>query len=58
MAGISLKAAFVAGLAAVASALPAAPKLTDRQMKIHELMKRQSAAEQALGINDFDVLQL
>lgn len=58
MAGITLKSALVAGLAAVASALPAAPRLTDRQMKIHEVMKRQSAAEQALGINDFDVLQL
>lgn len=58
MAGITLKTAFVAALAAVASALPAAPKLTERQMQIHELMKRQSAAEQALGINDFDVLQL
>lgn len=58
MACISLKAALVAALAAVASALPAAPKLTERQMKIHDIMKRQSAAEQALGINDFDVLQL
>lgn len=48
----------MAGLVAVASALPAAPRLTERQMKIHEVMKRQSAAEQALGINDFDVLQL
>lgn len=58
MAGITLKAALVAGLAAVATAMPSAPRLTDRQMKIHEIMKRQSAAEQALGINDFDVLQL
>lgn len=58
MACITLKAALVAALAAVASALPAAPKLTERQMKIHDIMKRQSAAEQALGINDFDVLQL
>ncbi|KAJ4389311.1 hypothetical protein N0V93_006777 [Gnomoniopsis smithogilvyi] len=57
MAGITLKSALVAGLVAVASALPAAPRLTERQMKIHEVMKRQSAAEQALGINDFDVLQ-
>lgn len=58
MAGISFKGALVAALAAVASALPAVPKLTERQMKIHEIMKRQSAAEQALGITDFDVLQL
>lgn len=48
----------MAGLVAVASALPAQPKLTERQVKIHEIMKRQSAAEAAMGINDFDVLQL
>lgn len=58
MVGITLKGAFVAGLIAVASALPAAPRLSERQMKIHEVMKRQSAAEKALGITDFDVLQL
>ncbi|KAF3760265.1 hypothetical protein M406DRAFT_343397 [Cryphonectria parasitica EP155] len=45
------------GLVAFASALPAAPRLTARQQKIYEVMRRQSAAEQALGINDFDVLQ-
>lgn len=48
----------MAGLATVASALPAFPRFTPRQMQIHDLMKRQSAAEQALGINDFDILQL
>lgn len=58
MAGISLKSALVAGLAAVATALPAVPRFTERQLKIHDLMKRQSAAEAAMGINDFDILQL
>lgn len=48
----------MAGLAAIASAYPAFPRFTERQLKIHDLMKRQSAAEQALGINDFDILQL
>ncbi|CAN8095546.1 unnamed protein product [Discula destructiva] len=58
MAGMTLKGALVAGLVAVASALPAAPRLGRREVKIHEMMmKRQSAAEMALGINDFDVLQ-
>lgn len=51
-------AAIIAGLAAMASALPAAPKMTERQMKIYNLQKRQTAAEQALGITDIDVLQL
>lgn len=58
MAGITLKSALVAGLMAVASALPAVPRLTPRQQKIHDIMRRQSAAEKALGITDFDVLQL
>lgn len=58
MAGITLKGAFVAGLVALASALPAAPRLNERQLQIHDVVKRQSAAEKALGINDFDVLQL
>lgn len=58
MAGITLKGAFLAGLVAVASAMPAVPRLTERQLKIHEVVKRQSAAEQALGLNDLDVLQL
>lgn len=48
----------MAGLVAIASALPAQPKFTARQMQIHDMMKRQSAAEAAAGINDFDVLQL
>lgn len=58
MAGLTLKGAFVAALAAVASALPAAPKLSERELQIHEVVKRQTPAEMALGINDFDVLQL
>ena len=53
-----MKTAIVAGLAAVATALPSHPRFTSNQMKIHEVMKRQSAAEQALGITDLDVLQL
>jgi hypothetical protein len=47
-----------AGWAAVSTALPAFPKFTRDQMKIYELSKRQSAAEQALGLTDVDVLQL
>jgi hypothetical protein len=48
----------VAGLAAVAHALPPHPKFTPQQRKIYDLTKRQSAAEQALGLTDIDVLQL
>lgn len=58
MAGFTLKTALVAGLATVAYALPAVPRFTDQQLKIHDLMKRQSAGEAALGITDFDILQL
>jgi len=46
-----------AGLSALVSALPAAPKLTASQMKIHQVMKRQNAAAAALGLNDVDILQ-
>ncbi|KAK4193015.1 protein rds1 [Podospora australis] len=49
--------AVVAGLAAVTSALPAIPKLTDSQMKMFRHAKRQNAAAAALGINDVDILQ-
>ncbi|KAK2071727.1 hypothetical protein P8C59_006131 [Phyllachora maydis] len=48
----------VAGLAAMSSALPAQPKFTRSQMKIHEFMKRQSAAETAAGLTDIEILQL
>ncbi|KAK3325427.1 ferritin-like domain-containing protein [Apodospora peruviana] len=47
----------VAGLAAVASALPAYPKLTRSQMKIHNFMKRQNALAAAAGLTDIDILQ-
>lgn len=50
--------AVVAGLAAVGSAMPAHPKLTASQMKIHEFMKRQEAAAAASGLQDVDILQL
>ncbi|KAK3403285.1 ferritin-like domain-containing protein [Sordaria brevicollis] len=46
-----------AGLAALTSALPAAPKLTDNQNKIYSLMKRQNAQAAALGLTDVDILQ-
>jgi len=48
----------VAGLATLASAAPAAPKLTRSQMKIHDVMKRQNAAAAAAGLTDIDILQL
>jgi hypothetical protein len=47
----------VAGLAAVASAMPAQPKFTRGQMKINEFMKRQNAAAAAAGLTDIDILQ-
>lgn len=49
--------AVVAGLAAVASALPSVPKLSDSQMRMYQHAKRQNAAAAALGINDVDILQ-
>lgn len=50
--------AVVAGLAAVASALPAVPKLNENQMRMYEHAKRQNAAAAALGLTDIDILQL
>lgn len=50
--------AVVAGLAAVASALPAHPKFTPTQMKMYQMQKRQSAAAAAAGLTDVDILQL
>ncbi|KAK0626843.1 Ferritin/ribonucleotide reductase-like-protein [Immersiella caudata] len=47
----------MAGLAALGSAAPAAPKLTPAQMKIHNVMRRQNAAAAALGLTDIDILQ-
>jgi hypothetical protein len=54
----SFKAAAISLLAATAAALPSMPKLTARQMEYHTVAKRQNAAAQALGLNDFDILQL
>ncbi|KAH9988965.1 rds1p-like stress response protein [Xylariaceae sp. FL0662B] len=47
----------VAGMAAVACALPAQPKFTPRQNHIYKLAKRQNAAAAALGLADVDILQ-
>lgn len=58
MPSIMRTAGLFAGLAAIASALPAQPKLTPRQEAIYELTKRQTAAEAALGLQDVDILQL
>lgn len=53
----SFKAAVISFLAATAAALPSMPKLTERQLEYHTVAKRQNAAAQALGLNDFDILQ-
>ncbi|KAK3359228.1 ferritin-like domain-containing protein [Lasiosphaeria hispida] len=50
-------AAVAVGMATVASALPAFPKFTESQMKIHSVMKRQNAAAAAAGLTDVDILQ-
>ncbi|KAK3378549.1 ferritin-like domain-containing protein [Podospora didyma] len=47
----------VAGLAALASALPSVPKMTRSQLHFHEIAKRQNAAAAALGLTDIDILQ-
>ncbi|ORY71212.1 ferritin-like domain-containing protein [Pseudomassariella vexata] len=47
----------VAALAAVTCAAPAQPRFTKRQEEIYSLARRQTAAEQALGLTDVDVLQ-
>ncbi|KAK8065340.1 Protein rds1 [Apiospora hydei] len=57
MPSIMKTAGLLAGLAAVATALPAQPKFTARQERIYELTKRQTAAEAALGLQDVDILQ-
>ncbi|RYP01714.1 hypothetical protein DL764_006139 [Monosporascus ibericus] len=46
----------VACLAAVASAMPAQPKFTERQTQIYDLAKRQNAAAEAMGLTDIDIL--
>lgn len=45
-------------LATLASALPPAPKLTERQLGYYELARRQNEAAIALGLGDHDILQL
>ena len=52
---IKTAGAMVAGLAALASAIPAP---SARDMKLYELSKRQNAAAQATGLTDVDILQL
>lgn len=51
-------ALWAASLASMATALPGAVKLTDRQLKYHQASKRQQEAAVALGLGDLDVLQL
>ncbi|KAB5575589.1 ferritin-like domain-containing protein [Coniochaeta sp. 2T2.1] len=46
----------VAGLAALASALPGHPKLTPAQAKIYAKRQETAAAAAAAGLNDFDIL--
>ena len=58
MPSIMKTAGVVAGLAAVACALPAYPKLNARQENLYSLAKRQNAAAAALGLQDVDILQL
>ncbi|PNP41908.1 hypothetical protein TGAMA5MH_06086 [Trichoderma gamsii] len=53
----SLRTAAISLLAATAAALPSVPRFTTRQLQYHDVAKRQNAAAQALGLNDFDILQ-
>lgn len=54
----SFKTAAIAALVATASALPALPNFTPRQLRYAELSRRQNEAAIALGLGDLDVLQL
>lgn len=54
----SFKTAALALLATTASALPWTQRLTSRQLHYHDLSKRQNEAAAALGLGDFDILQL
>lgn len=55
---LSVRIAAVVALAASACALPTSRRLTDRQLRYHEISRRQNDAATALGLNDFDILQL
>ncbi|KAI0169529.1 ferritin-like domain-containing protein [Hypoxylon sp. FL1284] len=57
MPSIMKTAGVLAGLAAIASALPAQPKLNWSQRSIYNIAKRQNAAAAALGLQDVDILQ-
>jgi len=45
------------GLAVVATALPAQPKLSSRALSVYELKARQAAAAATSGLTDVDILQ-
>ncbi|KAH7361987.1 twin-arginine translocation pathway signal [Plectosphaerella cucumerina] len=53
----SVKTALVAALASFATAFPSGPKLNDKQMKLYELARRQTAGGQQAGLTDIDILQ-
>jgi uncharacterized membrane protein len=50
--------ATLALLATSASARPSNMRLTDGELKIYEVSKRQNEAATALGLGELDVLQL
>lgn len=54
----SFKISILALLAASASAMPPSFRLNARQLKVHELTKRQQEGAQQSGLSDFDILQL
>ncbi|KEY73388.1 hypothetical protein S7711_01500 [Stachybotrys chartarum IBT 7711] len=53
----SVKIFAIAALAAAASAMPSSLRLTERQLRYHELAKRQNGAAQQMGLTDPDILQ-
>jgi hypothetical protein len=54
----SIIGAAAVGFAAIACALPAQPKLSDKAVSLYNLAARQNAAAAAAGITDVDILQL
>jgi hypothetical protein len=54
----SIIGAVVVGFAALGTALPAQPKLSQSAVSHYDLAKRQNAAAAAAGITDIDILQL